>query len=117
MTNYIKRLSDEPTFKQNGLNGFNYHTSCDKVSISYIDVYKGHEKYCSNIASYHIYYVIEGNGTFKIDDNLYEVSQNDIIEIPPNTKFVFKGNMKLLLIMNPPYSENNNVIGKENDLY
>lgn len=45
------------------------------------------------------------------------VKEGDIIEIPPDTEFVFAGKMKLLLIMNPSFDIKNNIDGKENDLY
>lgn len=41
----------------------------------------------------------------------------DIIEIPKNTEFIYIGKMKLLLIMSPAFQANNNVEGKNNDLY
>ena len=70
-----------------------------------------------NTESYSIYYVTEGRGTFKIAEDLYDVEKGDIVEIPPKTQFVFKGEMKLLLIMNPPFDAENDVAGKINDIY
>ena len=117
MSKYIKRFSKEPNFTQDGLNGYNCELECKNISITLEDVYKGHEKYAKNIKSYSIYYITEGAGVFKINEEVYEVTKGDIIEIPPNSNFVFKGQMKLLLIMNPPYDIKNDVEGKENDLY
>ena len=48
---------------------------------------------------------------------LYNVEMGDIIEIPKNTEFVYIGKMKLLLIMSPAFQANNNIDGKNNDLY
>ena len=64
-----------------------------------------------------IYYVLEGTGVFKIESDKYNVEQGDVIEIPPNTEFVFVGKMKLLLIMNPAFNKDNEVDGAYNDLY
>ena len=99
------------------MNGYSLNLENKNISIDIEDVYKGHEKYCTNIVSSHIYYVIEGNGKFKINEEIYWVKKGDIIEIPPNTEFVFAGKMKLLLIMNPSFNAKNNIDGKENDLY
>lgn len=117
MKNYIKHFSKESNFKQDGLNGYTSELECKNLSISFEDVYKGHEKYAMNTESYSIYYVVEGRGTFKIDEELYDVERGDIVEIPPKTKFVFKGEMKLLLIMNPPFDIKNDVAGEVNDIY
>ena len=117
MKKYIKHFSNEPNFKQDGLEGYTSELECKNLSITLENVYKGHEKYTMNTESYSIYYVIDGKGSFKIGAEIYDVEKNDIIEIPPKTKFVFKGEMKLLLIMNPPFDIKNDVEGEKNDIY
>ena len=114
---YIKKVSKVPSFTQDGQNGFSSNINNENISIDIIEVYKGHEKYCTNKVSSHIYYVLEGNGKFKINGKLYDVEMGDIIEIPKNTEFIYIGKMKLLLIMSPAFQANNNVEGKNNDLY
>ena len=98
MEKYIKKCPQEPSFGQEGLNGYSYNINNTSLSIDVEDVYKGHEKYCTSLVSTIIYYVISGSGTFKIDNQKYDVIEGDVIEIPKNTEFVFAGKMKLLLI-------------------
>ncbi len=117
MNNYIKKFPNKPSFVQEGFNGYTSNLDCKNISITFEDVHKGHDKYALNTTSYSIYYVIDGNGVFKIDKELCEVTKGDLIEIPPKTEFVFKGEMKLLLIMNPPFAMENDIAGKDNDLY
>ena len=117
MKEYIKKFSKIPDFKQHGFDGYIAKIDIDNISITFEDVHKGHDKYCTNTKITHIYYVISGHGKFKINDNIYEVQQNDIIEIPANTKFIFAGEMKLLLIMNPKFDKTTEIVGKDNDLY
>ncbi len=114
---YIKKISKIPSFTQDGLNGFSFNINNENISINVIESYKGHEKYCTNKVSSHIYYVLEGNGKFKIDGELYDVEEGDIIEIPKNTEFIYVGRMRLLLIMNPAFQASNNIDGEKNDLY
>lgn len=114
---YIKKVSEQPTFTQNGLNGYSFDISNKDISMDIEDVYKGHEKYCKSLVSTFIYYVLSGSGTFKIAGEKYDVINGDVIEIPPNTEFVFAGKMKLLLIMNPAFNKDNEIEGKDNDLY
>ena len=114
---YIKKLPDVPSFKQQGLAGYNYDLKCEGISLTIEDCFKGHNKYHINGYSSKIYYVLDGEGKFKIADNIYNVKKDDCIEIPPNTKFVFAGKMKLLLIMNPAFRPQDGIDGEDNDLY
>lgn len=117
MNEYVKKFPQEPSFKQKGFNGFIAEINNENISITYEDVYKGHERYCTNTKITHIYYVISGKGKFKINNDIYEVSEGNIIEIPKNTKFIFSGEMKLLLIMTPKFDKSTEIVGEENDLY
>lgn len=117
MKEYVKKFSKMPDFKQEGFDGYIAKIDNDNISITFEDVHKGHDKYCTNTKITHIYYVISGKGKFKINDNIYEVEKNDIIEIPANTKFIFAGEMKLLLIMNPKFDKTTEIVGENNDLY
>lgn len=117
MSKYIKKLSEEPSFKQQGLTGYNFDLECKDISLSYEDVFKGHDTYDKNYYSSKIYYVLEGDGTFRIDDEKVEVKKGDVIEVPKGTNFVFAGKMKLLLIMSPGFRPQDDIHGEENDLY
>ncbi len=115
--NYIKNIPITPSFSQDGMNGYSFILNNKDISIDMIESYKGHERYCTNKASSHIYYILEGNGRFKINGEIYDVESGDLVEIPKNTEFVYIGKMKLLLIMNPAFDEKNHIDGIVNDLY
>ena len=117
MKDYIKKIPNEPLFKQNGLNGYKFNLENKDIGIVIEDCFKGHDKYTINKVTTHIYYVLEGEGTFCINEEKYSVKKDDVIEIPPNTEFVFAGKMKLLLINTPDFKPENNTDTKENDLY
>lgn len=72
---YIKKLPDEPSFKQQGLNGYNYNLNSDGISLTIEDCFKGHDKYHTNVYSSKIYYVLEGIGKFKINNKVYDVKK------------------------------------------
>lgn len=114
---YIKNLSKEPSFKQQGLHGYNYELECKGISLTVEDCFKGHDRYHTNSYSSKIYYVLDGKGKFKLNGKIYDVKKDDLIEIPPNTKFVFAGKMKLLLIMNPAFRMQDGKDEELNDLY
>ena len=117
MVNYIKTMPKEPSFRQNGLMGYTFDINNPNLEISFVDSIKGHDKYVLNSVSTHIYYILQGEGTFCIDKNIYNVKTGDLIEIPPNIEFVYKGIMKLILVMNPVFNSENCKDGKDNDLY
>lgn len=117
MNKYKKVLPDEPSFIQNGLKGYLYNINKENLEISFVDSFKGHDKYVYNKESTHIYYIIEGSGEFCINKEIVTVQKGDLIEIPENIEFVYAGNMKLLLIMNPGFKPENNIEVKDNDLY
>ena len=114
---YKKELPEIPSFKQQGLSGYNYNLECKGISLTIEDCFKGHDKYCTNAYSSHIYYVLEGTGKFKINGESYIVKKDDCIEIPPNTEFVFAGKMKILLIMQPAFRPQDGIEGRENDIW
>lgn len=117
MSCYKKELPINPSFKQNGLNGYNYELETNNISITIEDCFLGHDTYHTNVRSSKIYYVLEGEGTYKIDGQIISVKKEDLIEIPPNTEFVFAGKMKLLLIMEPAFRAQDGKDGRKNDLY
>ncbi len=114
MANYVKKKPDEPTFSQKGLSGYKFPLSNKNVEVGFVDVRKGHDNYIISKKITHIYYILEGEGFFDIDGKKYDVKPGMLIEIPSNVEYAYSGSMKLLLIMNPPWSEDNEEITKKN---
>lgn len=50
------------------------------------------------------YYVLEGEGSFIINDQEETCSKGDLVVIPAGNKYTFKGKLKLLLVSTPPWS-------------
>lgn len=113
---YVSKLPNDASFVQNGLTGYNYVMNNKEISFSFEDVHKGHDKYGSNDISTYYYIVLEGSGIFRINGVDYKVEKNDIVEIPPKTKFVFSGCMKLIMISNPTYNPDNDNVYEDNDI-
>lgn len=116
MSEYVKKLKEEPSFKQNGLNGYIYELQTKDMGLVLEDCFKGHDKYTINTVTTHIYYVLEGEGQYCVAGEMFKVKKDDVIEIPPNTEFVFVGKMKLLLINIPDFKPENSIETRENDL-
>lgn len=47
---------------------------------------------------------------------MYDIESGDIIEIPVNTEFAFKGKLKMIEIMNPTFNPNTHINTRKNDL-
>lgn len=117
MNNYIKILPENPHFTQNGLKGYKYNIETERLGL-YIEIsHKGLDKYVYDKESTHIYYVLEGNGKFSINNEVFDVKQGDVIEAPAKVEFTYTGKMKLILVMTPDFKAENDVdTKKENDL-
>ena len=108
------KLPTKPTFQQKGLKGHAYNLTNKELEIYNVDVTQGHDNYIISKKCFHIYYILEGKGTFDIGNKIEEVSKGSLVEIPPKVEYTYSGNMKLLLIMNPPWFEGNEEITKKN---
>ena len=56
-----------------------------------------------------IYFIIEGNGKFIINNQENVVSANDLIFIPKNTPYNIIGKMKYFLICSPKFNPDDDV--------
>lgn len=116
MEEYIKGMSENPAFVQDGLKGYRLNSSDPNVGLYYIDCLQGHDRYNLNKQSTQLYYILQGEGKFCINQEVFKVGEGDIIEISPNTEFVYAGQMKLIMIMQPDFKSKNVIDTKENDL-
>ena len=104
MENYRKSTSQDATFTQRGLSGFQFDLQNKDVEVYRIDVRSGHDDYVKSATITHIYYVLHGTGKFVIDEEHVHVTVGEVVEIPPQHVFAYSGQMTLLLIMSPPFS-------------
>lgn len=111
---YIKNKPSEPTFTQKGFKGYKFPLFNKNLEVAFVDVTQGHDNCVVSKDITHIYYILEGKGSFTINDKVQEVGLGTLIEVPPDTEFAYSGNMKLLLVMNPPWYEGHETIIKSN---
>lgn len=50
------------------------------------------------------YYVLNGSGTFIIDDTEYACRRGDLVIVPAGSVATYEGTMKLFLVSAPPWS-------------
>ncbi len=104
------KLKNASRFSWEGLKGWAYNTKEDfsRMSVAFIEVTGRHGK-IKNTASDRGYIIIEGSGKFIIDDEEVYVEKFDVIIIPKNTPYDYKGNMKLFLVDSPAFDADNDV--------
>lgn len=112
--NFKMDTSKEPTFEQKGLKGYRFPLENKELEIYYCDVSQGHDNYIISKKCYHLYYILEGNGTFEIEGVVQDITKGSFIEVPPHKEYTYSGKMKLLLIMNPPWFEANEKVTRSN---
>jgi len=90
----VKNLLDEEKYKA--------------LSIAEIEVI-GEQKFGLDKESDTAYYVLEGTGTFFIEEKEFKVKKGDLIFIPKNTKYKDTVGLKLLAISVPKFNRDKRV--------
>ena len=101
----IFKKENAPEFEKQGVKMRVYNTKeqCPQASIVYQETEKGHFEEFYHAKSYFIFYIIEGNGTWYIEDEAKEVNTGDVVIIPPGKRFYYKGNLKQICITSPSW--------------
>jgi len=107
MHQYKKSFSDSKTINKYGVDITLYGMNDPTVNVVYEDVKDGHFEEFLNIISTITWFIIEGSGTFVINDEKIPVASKDIISVPPNHRIHYFGNMKMILISTPAYDQTN----------
>lgn len=104
---YILSEPEELSFDKAGIQGkvFGAHQLIDRAEFVLIQTELGHETKIIEHESDFIYYVLEGEGYFEVDGEIENCRKGDLVCIPAGKKFIYKGNLKMLLICTPPRRE------------
>lgn len=105
---HVIKEPKEISFDKVGIRGKIFSTQDLIASAEFVlvETEKGHETTIIEHKSDFIYYILEGNGYFIINDTKEDCSQGDLVVIPAGAKFTYKGKFKILLINTPPWQEN-----------
>jgi mannose-6-phosphate isomerase-like protein (cupin superfamily) len=81
----------------------------DELEILHEKTENGHlEEYYNKECTFY-YYVIDGEGSFFLDREEIEVESGDLVVAEPETKVYYLGDMEILLISQPPWSQEQEV--------
>lgn len=103
-----KKISFETAtrFNKVGVDFIGYEPINDNMSFVIETVKEGHFEEFVHEKSTFTYIILEGKGTFYLDDEAVEVKAGDVLSINPGTRIYFKGNLKQILITTPAYDPN-----------
>ncbi|MBN1415229.1 MAG: cupin domain-containing protein [Bacteroidales bacterium] len=101
----IFRKEDVPEFEKQGvkMRVYNNKEQCPQAAVVYQETQKGHLEEFYHSKSYFIFYIIEGEGTWYIEDEPNKVMAGDVIIIPPNKRFYYLGCLKQICITSPSW--------------
>ncbi len=66
-----------------------------------------------NTLSNRTYYIIDGNGTFEVDGEIFKLAKGDTLTIPKDTIYKFEGKFDAILISCPAFEEKYDIIFKD----
>lgn len=107
-SNNMMHVHKEPTelsFNRVGVQGKIFPTSqlTNRTEFLIITTVTGHETTIIEHECDFSYYILEGSGTFIINDIKESCRVGDIVVIPAGNKFTYRGKLKMLLNVTPPF--------------
>jgi predicted house-cleaning noncanonical NTP pyrophosphatase (MazG superfamily) len=78
---------------------------CKNAALLYQETEIGHKEEFFHEKSDFIYYILEGSGTWIIEDNEFEVRARDAVVVPAGKRFWFRGNLKQICVTAPAWEE------------
>jgi mannose-6-phosphate isomerase-like protein (cupin superfamily) len=105
-----KYILPEPTnidFEKVGIKGkiFSSQDLTNRTEFVLIETDHGHDTTIRQKICDFCYYILDGDGYFLIDGEKHSCKKGDLIVIPSGKAFTYKGCLKMLLTVTPPWSE------------
>ena len=99
---------------ENGYIVDNYISKDDDIGYSVVRTHlDGKHPFMKNTNSNRTYYLINGEASFYINNQIINVSSGEMMIIPKNTKYAFKGKFDAILIDCPAFDVKYDVIYDE----
>lgn len=85
------------------------YPNVNDCGIVFVSTETGHNEEFANLKSTFVYLILEGSGSFFLDDEEVKVEKGDMISIEPNTKIYYKGKLEMMLITTPSWKQENEI--------
>ncbi len=73
----------------------------------------GQHPFMKNIKSNRTYYLLNGSATFVFDDKTIDIQGGEMLTIPKDTKYSFKGKFDAILVDCPAFDPHDDIIYRE----
>lgn len=103
---YIFPLNEAKSINKFGVD-ISIYDATNPTSFVYEETETGHFEEFYDTTSTYTWFIIEGEGTFVINDEKCTVAPKDLIVIPPNTRVHYFGKLKMLLAASPAFNPDN----------
>ena len=91
----------------NTFNGINH-------SLAHFVLETGKRSTLHKMKTSETYYILEGNGKLHVNDDVFDVSSNDAVFVPPMAKQFIENSgdspLKFLCIVDPPWTQDDEII-------
>lgn len=104
---YKLTVDNAKKFNKHGIDLTVYDMNVPSANVVHVSVQKGHFQEFYDIKSYYIYYIVQGKGTFVLNDEKIEAKASNLIVIPPKTRIHYFGTMEMVLTVSPAFNEKN----------
>jgi mannose-6-phosphate isomerase-like protein (cupin superfamily) len=82
---------------------YNDKDNCPNAAVVYQEIEHGHAEEFYHDKSAFIFYIIEGQGTWVIEDQEFPVEATDVVIVPPGKRFYYRGTLKQVCITAPAW--------------
>ncbi len=79
------------------------------VGFVTVETEEGHNQEFYDLESTFTYIILEGEGTFYLDDVEVPVRKGDWLSVEPKTRIYYKGKLKMVLLTSPAWKAENEV--------
>ena len=111
-------IGDTKSFSKEWVHLFKYPVEFERTEFLYIETEFGHRSEFLHKTSTFSYYIIEGTWEFNLDDESISVTKWDLLSIEPGTSIWYEWKMKMILLCDPPWTQENEVsFGVKNPYY
>jgi ethanolamine utilization protein EutQ (cupin superfamily) len=104
---YLYPFADARTISKFGVDITIFDEHVATNNLVYEEVTIGHLEEFYDSVSTHMWFIIEGTGTFVIDDEKVVAGPKDLVVVPPNKRIHYFGSMKMLLCTTPAFDPAN----------
>jgi mannose-6-phosphate isomerase-like protein (cupin superfamily) len=84
---------------------YNGVDDCSNAAVVYQETEQGHSEEFYHDKSAFVFYIIEGEGVWVIEDREFHVAATDVVIVPPGKRFYYKGNLRQVCMTAPAWEE------------